>query len=134
MTVAVTGAAGHAGANLIRALLAQDRPTRALVHTDRKALRGLELEVVEGDVCSLESLIKAFKGAEVVYHLAAHISILKEDWPLLKSVNIVGTRNVVEACLRCGVRRLIYFSSIHTVTQKPENIPVDETRPLVESG
>jgi dihydroflavonol-4-reductase len=134
MTTVVTGAAGHAGANLVRALLAQDRPTRALVHTDRKALEGLELEVVEGDVCNLESLINAFKDAEVVYHLAAHISILKADWPLLESVNIVGTRNVVEACLRCRVRRLIYFSSIHTVTRKLENIPVDETRSLVESG
>jgi dihydroflavonol-4-reductase len=72
-------------------------------------------------------------GAEVVYHLAAHISILKEEWPLLESVNIIGTRNVVEACLYCRVHRLVHFSSIHTMTQEPTDISVDESHPLVES-
>ena len=50
MTVVVTGAAGHAGANLVRALLAQGRPTRALVHVDRQAIEGLDVEVIEGDI------------------------------------------------------------------------------------
>lgn len=133
MTVVVTGAAGHVGANLVRALLAQGRPTRALVHVDRQAVQRLDIEVIEGDICDLESLFDAFTGAEVVYHLAAHISLLKDKWPLLESVNVIGTRNVVEACLYCGVRRLVHFSSIHTMTQEPMGIPVDESRPLVES-
>jgi dihydroflavonol-4-reductase len=133
MTVVVTGAAGHVGANLVRALLAQGRPTRALVHRDRKALEGLELEVVGGDVGNLDSLLAAFEGAEVVYHLAAHISLLKGEWPLLESVNVIGTRNVVEACLRCGVRRLVYFSSIHAMAPGPKDLSVDESHPLAES-
>lgn len=132
MTVVVTGAAGHVGANLVRALLAQGRPTRALVHVDRQAVEALDIEVVKGDIRDLESLTTAFDGAEVVYHLAAHISILKDDWPLLESVNVIGTRNVVEACLRCGVRRLVYFSSIHTLVQSPTGTLVDESKPLVE--
>ena len=133
MTAVVTGAAGHAGANLVRALLAQGRPTRALVHVDRQAIKGLNIEVVEGNIRDLKSLVSAFEGAEVVYHLAAHISISKDEWPLLESVNVIGTRNVVKACLRCGVRRLVHFSSIHTMTQGPGDIPIDESRPLVES-
>ncbi len=135
MLVVVTGAAGHAGANLIRALLAQGRPTRALVHVNRQVVEGLEaVKVIEGDICDLESLVSAFKGAGTVYHLAAHISISKDEWPLLESVNVIGTRNVVEACLRCGVRRLVYFSSIHTITQALTDTPLDESRPLVESA
>ena len=134
MPVVVTGAAGHVGANLVRALLAQGRPTRALVHVNRQVVDGLEIEVIEGDICDLESLVDAFEDAEVVYHLAAHISILKDGWPLLESVNVIGTRNVVEACLRCGVRRLVHFSSIHTITQALMDIPLDESRPLVESA
>jgi len=133
MTVVVTGAAGHAGANLVRALLAQGRPTRALVHVGRKPVEGLDVEVAEGDIRDLESLVNAFEGAEVVYHLAAHISIFRDEWPLLESVNIIGTRNVVEACLRCGVRRLVHFSSIHAVTQASADIPVGESDTLVES-
>ena len=133
MTVVVTGATGHVGANLVRALLAKGRPTRCLVHVNRQAIEGLDTEIIQGDVCDQERLCHAFNGAEVVYHLAANISLLMDDWPLLESVNIIGTRNVVEACLRCGVRRLVHFSSVHALVQEPMRTPVDESRPLVES-
>ncbi|MBM3148895.1 MAG: NAD-dependent epimerase/dehydratase family protein, partial [Chloroflexi bacterium] len=132
-TTVVTGATGHIGANLIRALLAEGRPIRALLHVDRRAIDGLGIEVAEGDVCNLESLCNAFAGADVVYHLAARISLSMGDCPLVESINVVGTRNVVEACLRRGVRRLVHFSSIHALVQDPMDTPVDELRPLVES-
>jgi len=91
------------------------------------------IEVIEGDICDLESLVNAFKGAGTVYHLAAQISISKDKWPLLESVNVIGTRNVVEACLRCGVRRLVHFSSIHAIAQALTDTPLDESCSLVES-
>ncbi len=129
----VTGASGHVGINLLRALLEQGRPTRALAHVNRRVLDELKVEVVEGDVRNLQSLVAAFKGAEVVYHLAAHISIWKSDWSMLQSINITGTRNVVEACLRCGVRRLVNFSTIHAMaTHLVKRAPVDESCPLVD--
>jgi dihydroflavonol-4-reductase len=131
--IVVTGAAGHAGANLVRALTAQGRPVRALVHLDRKALEGLDVEVVSGDICDPDSLLKAFEGAEVVYHLAACISIGNKPWSLMEAVNINGTGNVVEACLQCGVRRLVHFSSIHTLVDTTNDSPVDESKPLVTS-
>ncbi|MGD9115557.1 MAG: NAD-dependent epimerase/dehydratase family protein [Dehalococcoidia bacterium] len=131
--IVVTGAAGHAGANLVRALAAQGRPVRALAHLDRRALEGLDIEVVSGDIRDPDSLLEAFKGAEVVYHLAAVIAIGNEPFSLLESVNVGGTRNVVEACLRCGVRRLVHFSSIHTLTDTSNGSPVDEACPLVAS-
>jgi len=131
--IVVTGAAGHAGANLVRALVARGRPVRALVHLDRQALKELDIEVAIGDICDLGSLLKAFANAEVVYHLAARISISKNSWSRLEAVNVTGTGNVVEACLRCGVRRLVHFSSIHTMTGDTTGTPVDESTPLVES-
>lgn len=133
MTVVVTGATGHIGANLVRALITRGRPTRSLVHVNRQAIEGLDTEIVQGDICDQESLYRAFSGAEVVYHLAANISLMMDDWPQLEAVNVIGTRNVVEACLRCSVPRLVYFSSIHALVQEPLSAPVDESRPLVES-
>jgi dihydroflavonol-4-reductase len=133
MTVVVTGAAGHIGANLVRALIAKGCPTRSLVHVSRQAIEGLDTEIVQGDICDQESLCRAFSGAEVVYHLAANISLSMGDWPRLEAINVIGARNVVEACLRCGVRRLVHFSSIHALVQEPMSTPVDESRPLVES-
>jgi dihydroflavonol-4-reductase len=133
MTVVVTGATGHIGANLVRALINEGRSTRCLVHVNCRAIDGLDIEKAGGDVRDLDSLCRAFRGADVVYHLAAGISLSMADWPRLESINVTGTRHVVEACLRTGVRRLVHFSSIHALVQEPLAIPVDESRPLVES-
>jgi dihydroflavonol-4-reductase len=132
LTVAVTGAAGHVGANLVRALLAKGRRTRVLVREDQRAIKGLGVEVVKGNVCDPESLVDAFDGAEVVYHLAAHISIFKDEWHLLESVNVIGTRNVVEACLRCGIRRLVHFSTIYTMNEPQNYPPYDHSKAAAE--
>ncbi len=133
MTVAITGAAGHIGANLIRALVVKGVPTRCLVHLNHRAIDGLDVEKVHADVCDLDSLCKAFQGVDVVYHLAASISLSMGDWSRIQEINVNGTRNVIEACRRTGVRRLIHFSSIHALTQEPLDVPVDEARPLVDS-
>jgi dihydroflavonol-4-reductase len=132
--IAITGAAGLVGGNLVRALLAQGRPVRALAHHDRHALNGLDLEIVLADLTDPASLERAFAGAEVVYHLASSISIRMEDWDELERVNVAGTQNVVDACLRCGVEKLVYFSSIHAYHQEPFDLPLDEDRPLLTDG
>ena len=132
MITVVTGATGHIGANLTRALLKEKRKVRAIIHTNRRGTEGLDLQIVQADVCNPASLESAFAGADVVYHLAATISLSMNDWPSLEAVNVMGTRNVVEACFKCGVRRLVHFSSIHSMVQTPPNIPVDERRPLVD--
>ncbi|OGO32193.1 MAG: hypothetical protein A2Z29_00140 [Chloroflexi bacterium RBG_16_56_11] len=133
MTVVVTGASGHVGANLVRALVGEGRSARCLVHVNSRAIDGLPVETVPGDVRDLDSLCRAFRGAEIVYHLAASISLSAYDWPSLEAVNVTGTRNVLEACRRAGVRRLVHFSSIHALAQEPLSLPVDESRPLVAS-
>ena len=133
MTVAVTGATGHIGANLVRALIDKGIPTRCLVHVNCKAIDGLDTEKVQGDVCDLDSLCRVFQGVDVVYHLAASISLSMAGWSRLEEINVTGTRNVVEACRRSGVRRLVHFSSIHALAQEPLNTPVDEERPLVDA-
>jgi dihydroflavonol-4-reductase len=133
MTVVVTGASGHIGANLVRALIGRGCPVRCLIHINSRAIDGLDVEIIRGDVGNLDSLCRAFQGADVVYHLAARLSLSMRDWPALEAVNVTGTRNVVEACRRAGVRRLIHFSSIHALVQEPLSLPVDESRPLVAS-
>ena len=104
-----------------------------LLHLNRQAFEGLDVDIVKGDTCDLDSLLKAFEGVDVVYHLAGYISLRMNEREKCQSVNVAGTKNVVEACLRNGVSRLIHFSSIHALEQKPLDSPVDETRPLVTS-
>jgi dihydroflavonol-4-reductase len=129
--IVITGASGLVGGNLVRALLAQGSPVRALVHHDRRALEGLDVETVPADLTDPTSLQKAFTGAETVYHLVSSISIRMGDWEDLQRVNVGGTQNVVEACLHCGVEKLVYFSSIHAYQQEPLNQLLDEDRLLL---
>ncbi|NJC97346.1 MAG: NAD-dependent epimerase/dehydratase family protein, partial [Anaerolineae bacterium] len=129
--ILITGASGLVGGNLVRALLAQGRPVRALVHHDRRALEGLDVETVSADLTDPASLGHAFRGVEVVYHLASSISINMDDWDELERINVTGTRNVIDACLRSNVRRLIHFGSIHAYAHAPFDQPLDEDRRLL---
>ncbi len=130
MLAAVTGASGHLGANLVRSLIVKKWRVRALVHNDTRALDGLDIERVQGDVLDKESLIRAFTGADVVFHLAGLISIVSWDRKEVEAVNITGVKNVVEACQSTGVKRLLHTSSFHAHQQEPLDKPLDESRPL----
>jgi dihydroflavonol-4-reductase len=132
MTVIVTGASGHIGLNLVRALTAEKQNVRALVHVNQKPLEGLGAEIVRADVSNVDSLIKVFQGADVVYHLAGVISIVNTEWPLVERINVQGVGNVIEACRRSKVKRLVHFSSIHAIQQEPLDKPVDESSPLID--
>jgi len=133
MLTVVTGASGHAGVNLVRALIREGRGVLVLSHSSNLGLEGLLIKFFKGDVSNIDSLVEAFLGAEVVYHLAAHISLSMNDWPHCAAINMGGTRNVIEACLRSGVKRLVHFNSIHSLCSEPLDLPVDESRPLVSS-
>lgn len=128
----VTGATGHVGNNLVRELLARGRRVRTLVRdADSPSLRGLDVEKTIGDVRDIDSLRRTFKGAEIVYHLAAEISIQGDHGGLVPEVNIGGARNAARAALECGVRRMVHCSSVHGFQQAPLDQPLDESRARV---
>ena len=134
MLATVTGASGHLGANLVRTLIARKWKVRALVHYDIRALEGLDIERVSGDVLDEESLRQAFAGADVVFHLAGRISIVNWDHNEVEAVNITGVQNMVNACTATSVKRLIHTSSFHAHKQEPLDEPLDELRPLLDTG
>lgn len=134
MDVAVTGAAGHVGGNLVRELIRGGHDVSALVYRDMRALEGTGADLLKGDVTDLSSLEKAFDGAGIVINCAAHISITGEDGGRVDEVNVTGPRNVVQACLTCKVKRLVHFSSVHAFKQDPMDETIDETRPLADTA
>ena len=86
----------------------------------------LGVEAVTADIRDPEALRRAFEGTDIVYHLAATISLSRDDAERVHQVNAVGTRNVARACLAAGVRRMVHFSSIHAYSAVPLDEPVDE--------
>ena len=128
---AVTGASGHLGGNLVRALLKEGKQVRVLVRNDRRAVEGLDVQIVEGDVLDRPRLAELIKGAETVFHLAAKISIAGENEDIVKGINIQGTANVVDTCLGCGVNRMVHVSSIQAFSTYPMDEAVSELRELI---
>jgi len=128
----VTGATGHIGNGLVRALTRKGEPVRALVlpGEDSRCLEGLPVEVAEGDVLNAESLTGAFKGARHVYHLAGMISILPGRDRRVERVNVLGTQNVLNAACEAQVERLVYTSSIHAIHRAPQGEVIDEHTPF----
>src|SRR3989339_894672 len=132
MTVLVTGASGHVGANLVRAILDQGRKVRALVHTSQVALEGLPVEIVKVDILNNEHLRALFQDVASVFLLAAQISVVGDPTGMVHRVNVEGTRNIVDACLEHNIKKLVHFSSIHALSQAPHTQLLDESRAMVD--
>ncbi len=132
MLAVVTGASGHLGMNLVNALLAKKWQVRSVIHINSKHLKNLDVEMVHGDTLNPLLLEKAFCGADVVFNLAAKVSVVNWNRPEVEALNINGVENVIAACKKCNVGRLIHVSSFHACNQEPRTQPLDEKRSLVE--
>ena len=130
MNIGITGASGHVGANLIRLLQPAGHNIKVLLHKDGRALQIQGIETVKGDVLKKETLKPFCTNLDVVFHLAAHISIGGNNYDTVYAINVEGTKNVMEAAEKAGVKRFIHFSSIHALEHHPLDRPMDETRPL----
>ena len=131
MRVAVTGASGHVGGNLVRALLDRGDEVRVLLRADDRAVRGLGVARVQGDLLDPRALAELVSGVELVFHSAALISISAGKDEEVEQVNVIGTRQVAAACLTAGVRRVVHFSSIHALESSAPGVAMDEANPFV---
>ena len=107
----VTGSTGFVGSYLVPALCSQGQLVRALLRDPTKgaALRDCGAETVQGDLRDRDSLSRAVEGCRAVIHLAAVADSSDED--LNHQVNVVGSRNLAQACAGAGVKRIINVSS-----------------------
>ncbi len=116
-TVAVTGAAGFLGSHICRALLHCGYVVCAVTHegSNRKLPADLstQVELQPADIRNPESLNQAFQHARAVVHSADIMIVDADPKGLADEVNLTGTRNVIQACIRSGVHRLVHISSIH---------------------
>ncbi|MBN2549792.1 MAG: SDR family oxidoreductase [Anaerolineales bacterium] len=128
----VTGATGHIGNVLARRLVEDGEKVRALAlpGEDLSTSKDLDIEWVVGNVLDLPCLECAFEGVDTVYHLAGVISIMPGKNEMVQQVNLQGTRHVLQAAQKAGVRRLVYTSSIHALNRAPHGVVIDESVPF----
>ena len=130
--VGVIGATGHLGNVLLRLLIENGEKVVGIVPEgeDLTPIEGLPVEIRYADIRNYESLKNVLSGVDYVFHTAGVISISRGDWDKLYSVNVIGTRNVVEACLELKVKRLVFTSSVHAFKESKKGTPITEDLPL----
>ena len=123
----VTGGNGHLGNNLIRLLLSKNEKVRTTVRNinNTKPFEGLDCEVFQADINDKESLKKAFKGVTNLYAVAANFSLwAKNPKAEIYDTNVNGTKNVFDTAKACGIKNIVYVSSIASLdfTKLPANV------------
>jgi len=131
MRAGVTGASGHVGGTLVRELLNQGVPVRVLARKDTRSFSGLKVDVRKGDILDPSAIDSFVQGCSHVFHFAALVSLDSKDDKMIFRVNIEGTDNIIRACMKHNVKRLIYCSSIHAFSPYPVHMPTDENRELI---
>ncbi len=109
----VTGATGLLGSHIAEQLRRRGFPVRAICRagSDTAFLRGIGVELIQGDLSDAASLRRACEGADCVYHAAARVG----DWGPWRDfveVSIEGTRRLMDAAVEARVRRFLHISSI----------------------
>ena len=120
-TALVTGGAGFVGRHLVEALRARGVHVRVF---DLKAVTGLDMAV--GSVEDPSALTAAMSGVDIVFHLAGDAQLWAREQSRFDRINFIGTKNVINAAARSGVRRLVHCSSLTTLVGR--RTPVGHSR------
>jgi dihydroflavonol-4-reductase len=128
----VTGGTGFIGANVARELVAAGATVRVLARPggDRRALAGVPVEFVEGDILDPASVRRAVTGVQTVYHVAADYRLWAPDPRVLYRTNVDGTRTVLEAAGEAGVGRIVHTSSVGALGIPKDGRPGTEDTPV----
>ncbi len=135
--VIVTGANGLVGSAIVKKLLTEKVSVIALKRptSNTRLLEYLKDTITwrDCDITDSISLNESFKGASIVIHCAAFVSFDPQKKDLLFQINVEGTKNVINACLSNGIKKLIHISSIAALGRQKSDGTIDETNKWIES-
>lgn len=127
----VTGGCGFLGSSIVKSLVSRGTSVRvlALPNEPTDNVRGLDVEIVRGDVLDREACEQVVRDVETVFHAAAIYKDWAPDPSLMYRVATSGTFNVLEAARRAGVRRVVYTASIVALGRPEPGQLADEDTP-----
>jgi len=108
----VTGASGYIGAHLVKSLVSKGHEVHALCRSEKKASAlPEESKVFYGDILEEEKIRKGMEGCDYVFHLAAFAKVWAKDSGRFYSINVTGTRLVLEAAKELDIKRVVVVST-----------------------
>ena len=134
LKIALSGINGHIGNNVARTLSQNGFQLVGLVRdSNKESIEDLTINLIRGDLFDESAMDKLCQGADVFIHLAAKVSIYPSEREEIFRTNIEGVKNVIAACIRNGVKKIIHFSSIHAHEAYGHAIPINENTKYVSS-
>jgi nucleoside-diphosphate-sugar epimerase len=132
MQTLVTGGGGFLGLYIVEQLLQQGHAVRVFCRGHYPALKALGVQTVQGDLRDEAAVSEACREIEAVFHTAA-VPGVWGDWETYFGINTEGTRNIIKACQKNRVARLIYTSSPSVVFDGADHVDADESLPYPTS-
>jgi len=128
----VTGATGFLGSHVARVLQEQGASLRLLVRpsSDLRNVADLNAERVTGDLRDVTTFEKALAGCDALFHVAADYRLWVKDPEQMYRSNVEGTRGLIEAARKQGVRRIVYTSSVATMGFSANGTVANEDSPV----
>src|SRR5258708_15513018 len=132
MLAFITGATGFVGSHVARALADNGADLRLLVrqNSNLKNIADLKADLFTGDLRDPESLEKGIAGCDLLFHVAADYRLWVRDPNEMYCSNVEGTRAILEAARKNGVRRVVYTSSVATMGFTRNGCPANEDSPV----
>lgn len=144
-TVFITGATGFLGSHLACLMLKQGYRVLAMrrnpnseglfpkIHQFHQLPQAYQPHWITGDILDIDDLCEAMVGVDTVFHCAAKVSFERKDKDALMLNNVIGTRNVVNACLKNNIAQLVYASSVAAIGRSENEAIITENTDWVES-
>jgi len=128
MKILVTGGGGFLGRYVVKKLLEKGYAVRVLGRSEQSDLKAEGVDVIQGDIRDAKIVRAAARGVDVIQHIAAKAGVWGK-WDDYYQINVIGTRNVLNACKELGTSRLIYTSTPSVVFNGHSLRGVNESQP-----
>ena len=132
MRALVTGGGGFLGLYVVEQLLAQGDSVRVFSRGRYPSLETMDVDCQQGDLRDKDSVDRAIKDIDCVFHCAA-VPGVWGSWDMYHGINTLGTQNVIAACQKHGVQKLVYTSSPSVVFDGKDHVNADESLPYPQS-
>ena len=129
MSNLVTGGSGFLGHVLVEQLVARGEQVRVFCRSEPECLALDGVSWFQGDMQDASAVSESCQGIQTVYHCAGLAGIWG-PWSLYESINVQGTRNLLQSAMDAGATRLVFTSSPSVVFDGSDMIDADETIPL----
>ena len=127
MRIFITGGTGYIGTRLTEKLAGLGNEIVILARDPDKGIKLDNITYVKGDILDVEAIRKGMTGCELVFHMAAYTKPWSKDKTLPYITNVTGTKNVIEAAIGNGVRKIVITSTGGTMSYSRDGLAVNET-------